>query len=129
MAAYTQSIDLHIAQTLRLRGYVTPEMLPGLDDHDAADMLRQYNEAHSDSQKLQFDGHRLEVIVAHRPVQTLETQPSGRSGRTWVIAAVAVVVFVAIAAVGFNRAGVTRSTSWPASPDRRAALYYFGTST
>lgn len=130
MPEYTQAIDLHIARTLSLRGFVTGEMLPGLDAHDALEMLRLYAEAHSDTQRLHFDGSTLKSLTV--PESTVAELPSrsARSGlQWWVFAAVVAVAVVAIAFVSFGKAGVRRSASWPASPDGHIAFYYFGTST
>lgn len=71
MSAYTQAIDLHITQTLQLRGYVTPEMLAGVDEPDASEMLRHYVSAHAGTQpEVVFDGVKLAVRTVEAPAES-----------------------------------------------------------
>lgn len=130
MAAYTQAIEMHIAKTLDLRGFVTAQMLPGVDEIEAGEVLRRYAELHSQEQALDFDGKELRLVRPAAVVQTEALPEHPRSGSRWfVVAGVVAIAAIALMFVGFGRAGVRHSTSWPASPDGRAALYYFGTST
>lgn len=129
LTAYTDSIDLHIAQTLRLHGVVTPEMLPGLNAAESIEALRRYEEIHSGAQRLHFDGTQLRSLaVTIVPVHD-ESEPPVFPRRWWAFGAVGLIAVIALAFAGFGRAGVSPSRAWPASPDGRVALYYFGTST
>ena len=58
MADYTPQIDSQIAQLLRSRGTVTPDMISGVSEQDAHDFLRMYVSQHPDEQ-LAFDGTSL----------------------------------------------------------------------
>ncbi len=58
MAEYTPQIDSQIAQLLRVRTTVTPDMISGVTEEQARSFLQAYVAAHPD-EDLSFDGNAL----------------------------------------------------------------------
>lgn len=77
MADYTQAIDAHISQTLSLRGYVTPEMMAGLDREEAAEALARYVQIHSSEVPLSFDGERMTWVESPHQAGVAGPMPPG----------------------------------------------------
>lgn len=72
MAEYTAAIDAHISATLRQRGYVDGESIPGLMPDEGAACLTAWYERHGSDGRFTFDGRRLSSVVEAVP----ETSPS-----------------------------------------------------
>jgi len=78
MADYTPQIDSQIAQLLKLRGVVTPDMISGVSEQDANSFLRMYVGQHADEQ-LAFDGTSLTAGIP-----TLAEEPAPQAATTGI---------------------------------------------
>lgn len=67
MAEYTRAIDSQISQLLRTHGHVSPNMLAGLAEPQAAELLAEYVRVHQAEVALVFDGERLTWASAPSP--------------------------------------------------------------
>ncbi len=61
---YSARIDEHISQLLSQRGKVTPDMIAGFDEGDAARFLARYVEIHNHEVPLVFDGEVMTWAAA-----------------------------------------------------------------
>ena len=78
MADYTPQIDSQIAQLLKLRGVVSPDMISGVSEQEAHSFLRMYVGQHSDEQ-LAFDGTSLTAGIP-----TLAEEPAPQAAATGI---------------------------------------------
>jgi hypothetical protein len=70
---YSARIDEQISEILRLRGRVPLDGLPGIDEADAAVLLRRYADIHSAETPLAFDGAVLAWAIPDSAAAPIET--------------------------------------------------------
>lgn len=75
MAEYTRAIDSQISQLLRTRGHVSPNMLAGFSEAQAAELLAEYVRVHQAEVPLVFDGERLTWAPAPSPPPVTPAPP------------------------------------------------------
>lgn len=59
MAEYTRAVDVQISSLLSLKGRVTPDMIAGFDQAEAAELLERYVELHAHEAALVIDDGAL----------------------------------------------------------------------